>query len=922
MTHELHALKQLPELTRLLLWFSLLLLPGMAAADTVESGLLAPKAGNSRTWLEPLVRDQAALRIELEAPAPDHWKKPQPGKRGTPLQIGFARPLPSLYGDKALSMHNGWALDKAGRWSLLLDIRSLEAKALRSSLQIESLPEGSQITFYSADGAPLSQQSKALTKGKTLWSPTADGESLTIRVTLPHGAGPEQALATLGPVSHFLVSPLDGKALLEFEKAAGACNLDAVCYEQYEPLRQAVSRMVYTVGGGSFTCTGTLLNDIDSDDTRLYYLTANHCISDQTTAESLETLWYLESAVCDGSSRSPFYTRATGGADLLSTDFDTDATLLLLREDPDVAVNFAGWTTEFNLGPVFGIHHPSGDWKKISFGNALDYSSRSSSNILPETDPLANFLRVVWSEGTTEGGSSGSAIFDADNHIVGTLYGGGASCETPAAADVYGRFDRAYERSNWRTYLFTDASQKPVTIAKAGAGAGVVTSTPAGINCGSDCSRAVAAYNKNTTVTLTASAQGSDQFEGWVEGSCDSNPTPETCVINTTSAKLVKAQFKPDLSAVVDAVNDSDSAVLIGWGAAGEPWQVASDTSVEGPTSATSADIDDSQRSQLSATLTGPGELSFWWRVSSEADYDFLRVALDGEVLASLSGEVDWRRADTIVIPSGSHTVTWTYSKDGSVSNGDDRGWIDSVRYATDDSDGDGVVDEEDAFPFDPEESVDNDQDGLGANAEAELGTSDDNADSDNDGFSDLEEVEANSNPLSAASIPGQSVRRLFLGEPADGQTMSGVGNLRGWAVASAGIRKVSIYIDDVYAFDAPYGGQRPDVAGAFPEVEGSLNSGYSLAFNYGNLSAGEHTIRAVAETNADNTVSVEARFTVLRFASSFIGDPNAIDVSGAQCDIDDRRLNLIDVLVEGQRTELGLQWRTATQGFELIEIN
>jgi hypothetical protein len=897
-------------------------LSAVTAADTVDSALVAPRAGViSKSWLEPLRRTQAALRVDIEAPAPGSFKKQPPPKLGAPLQIGFARQLPARLESQSLSSSDAWVQGADGRWSLLIDIRSAEAKALRSSLIVERLPEGSQLTFFAADGTALDQSSARLAQGKTIWSPTAHGDAMTIQLQLPKGRGPEQAEIALGPISHFVVSPLDGKALLDFEKAAGACNLDAACYPEYEPLRQAVSRMIYTSGGSSFTCTGTLVNDLDADDNRLYYLTANHCLSDQSVADTLETLWYLEAAVCNGSGRSPQYTRLTGGADLLTTNIDTDSTLLLLREEPDVALNFAGWTTDFTPNSVTGIHHPSGDWKKISFGDAIGYSTRASSALLAASDPEANYLRVVWSEGTTEGGSSGSAIFDSQNHIVGTLYGGGASCSTPAASDIYGRFDRAYEVSNWQPYLFTDASQKPVTIAKDGAGSGIITSSPAGISCAGDCSRQVATFSKNATVTLTASALGDDRFVGWDAGSCDSNPTPTTCVVDTATAKLVKAQFAPDLTAVVNAINDSNSDVLIEWGAGGEPWEVSTVTAAEGSTSATSADISDNERSQLSATLTGPGELSFWWRVSSEQGYDFLEVSLDGEVLDSLSGVVPWRQANPIVIPSGSHTVAWTYLKDESISEGDDRGWIDSVLYTTDDSDGDGVPDDEDAFPSDPDESVDNDQDGLGANAEAALGTSDNDADSDDDGFTDLEEVEANTNPLSAGSVPGQTVLRLLLEEPVASATMSGVGNLRGWAVATDGIDRISIYIDDVYAFDAPYGGQRPDVAGSFPDVDDSLNSGFSLAFNYGNLTAGEHTVRAEAETPTGATVSSQATFTVLRFANSFIGDPNAVDVSGAQCDIDNRRLNLIDVLVEGQRTELGLQWRTATQGFELMRI-
>ena len=65
-------------------------------------------------------------------------------------------------------------------------------------------------------------------------------------------------------------------------------------------------------------------------------------------------------------------------------------------------------------------------------------------------------------------------------------------------------------------------------------------------------------------------------------------------------------------------------------------------------------------------------------------------------------------------------------------------------------------------------------------------------------------------------------VLRVALEEPVEGQVHTGVGNLRGWAVASEGITKVEILIDGALAFEAPYGGERGDVGGAFPDVAGS----------------------------------------------------------------------------------------------------
>ncbi len=175
---------------------------------------------------------------------------------------------------------------------------------------------------------------------------------------------------------------------------------------------------------------------------------------------------------------------------------------------------------------------------------------------------------------------------------------------------------------------------------------------------------------------------------------------------------------------------------------------------------------------------------------------------------------------------------------------------------------------------------------------------------------------------LSADEQPiDPSVLKVALEEPVQGQAHTGVGNLRGWAVASDGITKVEILVDGVLAFEAPYGGERGDVGGAFPDVAGSSESGFSLAYNYSSLSAGSHTITAVAHNALGETKKSAARFEVVRFDSPFIADPNAVNLNNASCIASSDEVSIVDALVEGSVYDLRLKWRTAEQGFEIIEI-
>jgi alpha-tubulin suppressor-like RCC1 family protein len=109
-------------------------------------------------------------------------------------------------------------------------------------------------------------------------------------------------------------------------------------------------------------------------------------------------------------------------------------------------------------------------------------------------------------------------------------------------------------------------------------------------------------------------------------------------------------------------------------------WFAENQVTHDGTAAAQSGAITNTEESTLQTTVTGPGTLAFWWKVSSEADYDFLKFYLDGANAAAISGEADWQRL-TLTIPPGNHTLRWSYSKDASVSSGQDAGWLDQVTF-------------------------------------------------------------------------------------------------------------------------------------------------------------------------------------------------------------------------------------------------
>ena len=108
-------------------------------------------------------------------------------------------------------------------------------------------------------------------------------------------------------------------------------------------------------------------------------------------------------------------------------------------------------------------------------------------------------------------------------------------------------------------------------------------------------------------------------------------------------------------------------------------WIVRTDIDTSSP-AATHAPLNDSENAGMSWAVTTlvPSTLSFDRRVSSEPNFDYLRFSIDGEVVDQWAGEFSWAEV-SFEIPPGDHIFEWRYSKDGSVSRGEDAAWVDNV---------------------------------------------------------------------------------------------------------------------------------------------------------------------------------------------------------------------------------------------------
>ncbi len=160
--------------------------------------------------------------------------------------------------------------------------------------------------------------------------------------------------------------------------------------------------------------------------------------------------------------------------------------------------------------------------------------------------------------------------------------------------------------------------------------------------------------------------------------------------LHLTASTLLKARLFLDgvpvspqvQAAYTQRINGSLECGNLSFASGGDAtWFGQATTTHDGVDAAQSGDIGDSQQSWLTAEVEGPGDLSFWWKVSSESGYDYLRFHIDDIAQFSLSGTgADWVQKQ-VALGEGTHTLKWSFTKDGSVSHGEDCGWLDEVLW-------------------------------------------------------------------------------------------------------------------------------------------------------------------------------------------------------------------------------------------------
>ncbi|MBV6404303.1 MAG: trypsin-like peptidase domain-containing protein [Flavobacteriales bacterium] len=366
--------------------------------------------------------------------------------------MGLVDPAPLLAEDAArlaAGMKGPWRygvnhptdlrLDNSGVWTALPNgdqVWQLAIEcpgALNVSFVFDEyiVPEGARVFVHVPSGEQLGAFTAASNGGRHVMGVAPmPGDRIVIEYIEP-AAVAGQGHLHIGEVTHGY------RDILNVTKDlgdSGACNNNVIC-PIGDPWRKQI-RSVARIFGSGFLCTGQLLNNCNQNGTP-YFLTANHCTQGGINPASAVFRFRWESPTCTPTQNGPT-NMSLSGAQQLANNAGSDMALLELNTTPPDAwdVYYSGWNkTNTPATSVTAIHHPSGDIKKISIEqqpvSAQPFSGAQCWHI------------AAWDDGTTEGGSSGSGLWDQHGLLVGQLYGGQASCSYNFN-DYYGRFDVSF----------------------------------------------------------------------------------------------------------------------------------------------------------------------------------------------------------------------------------------------------------------------------------------------------------------------------------------------------------------------------------------------------------------------------------------------------------------------------------------------
>ncbi len=212
-------------------------------------------------------------------------------------------------------------------------------------------------------------------------------------------------------------------------------------------------------------------------------------------------------------------------------------------------------------------------------------------------------------------------------------------------------------------------------------------------NGGADADNAVLeVYTSSSDLTLaansfdlgniTAGASINFPVDVTVNSGVEIGSTYEVNYLVTAGHYSTSGSYIITVGNIVETFETGDFS-LYDWQFSGSTnWTIVNEGAYAGTYCAQSGSISHSQQTDLILTIDilADGEISFYRKVSSENNWDWLRFYIDNVQKGEWSGDAAWNQ-EAYPVTTGTHTFKWSYQKDGSVSNGSDCAWVDNIQF-------------------------------------------------------------------------------------------------------------------------------------------------------------------------------------------------------------------------------------------------
>lgn len=398
--------------------------------------------GKPASWsLSNKLEQQAVVMEKFDLKKLQEEDKIQDKKGDAPWRFGF---------DFVVNL----GLENAGLWTTLpsgdriwtIRIKSKGAKTINFLLDSYVMPKGGHLYLYNNDRSDLlgAYNEEQNNENQVLGTWLVSGEDVWLEYFEPKKAIGKGKL-NISKVIHGYRTTSDYEKTADLN-TSGDCNHDVNCpigslNDKKDINKKAVAMMITD---GSGFCTGSLVNNT-ANDGKKYFLTADHCYSNPANW-AFRFNWISTNNVCattQNSTSNTNYYQTVSGATLRARRANSDFCLVEINSSfpSNWDIIWAGWDRSTTPATsTFGIHHPNGDIMKV----CRDDQAPTLTNYTSE-----QVWRIQdWDLGVTEGGSSGSPLYNQVGRLIGQLWRGQASCvgtNDNNSWDEYGRFNVSWD---------------------------------------------------------------------------------------------------------------------------------------------------------------------------------------------------------------------------------------------------------------------------------------------------------------------------------------------------------------------------------------------------------------------------------------------------------------------------------------------